>query len=134
MVLLEQHRDSLSAEFKSSLGTMDSKLDQMRLMVEDHGWRISTLETFSDDIGQHFQELESLCSSLQEDNAKLAAKVNLEGRSRQQNICILALPENTENRCPTQFLPDLLREVFGNNVLPPPEKSSAPWPGGKTQA
>lgn len=44
--LLEQHKNSLSAEFKSTLGSMDSKQDQIRALVEDHGQRIASLEFF----------------------------------------------------------------------------------------
>lgn len=122
-VLLEQHRKSISTEFKTSLGAVDNKLDQIRSMVEDHGERISSLETFSNDAEQRLQDLESLCSSLREDNTKLATKVSdLEGRSRRQNIRILGLPENTETGNPPQFFSGLLTEVYGKETLPtPPE-------------
>lgn len=126
-VLLEQHRKSLSAEFKTSLGAVDNKLDQIRSMVEDHGERISSLETFSNNADQRLQDLESLCSSLREDNTKLAAKVSdLEGRSRRQNIRILGLPENTETGNPPQFFSGLLTEVYGKETLStPPEVDRA---------
>lgn len=41
-VLLEQHRNSLYNDFKSSLGAVDHKLDQVCSMVEDFGKRISS--------------------------------------------------------------------------------------------
>lgn len=75
-VLLEQHRKSLPTVFKPSLRAVDHKLGQISLTVEDHGERISSLETFSNDTDQRLKDVESLCSSLREDNTKLAAKVS----------------------------------------------------------
>lgn len=58
---------------------MDSKLDQICALVEDHGQRIS--------------------------NSNLAAKVSdLEGSSWRSNLRILGLPESTESGCPSVML------------------------------
>lgn len=94
--LLERHNDSLSApaEFKSHLGKVDSKLDQICSLVEDHSHRISSLEEFSNDSSQRLHDLESLCSELQVETVSLRANViDLEGRSRRQNIQIIGQPE-----------------------------------------
>ncbi|KAI3357526.1 hypothetical protein L3Q82_015940, partial [Scortum barcoo] len=58
-----------------------------------------------------------------ENNSKLMTKVvDLEGRSRRQNLCILGLAELTEGACPTEFFSGLLSEVIGRDTLPsPPE-------------
>lgn len=133
--VLEDHRQSLSAEFKASFTTLDSKLDQIRLTVEDHGQRLSSLELAADDVSQRVQDLESICTALQEDNTKLKAKVtDLESRSRRQNVRILGIPESTESGRPTEFFSNLLCKVFGSEILPsPPEidrahRSLAPKP------
>ncbi|KAK7929596.1 hypothetical protein WMY93_005991 [Mugilogobius chulae] len=122
--LLEKHRDTLSAEFKTSLTGLETKLDQYKLLVDDHDQRISSLELASDDLSQRVSELENVCSSLREDNAKLKAKlaVDLENRSRRQNIRILGLAESTERGRPTDFFSQFLQEIFGKDTLPsPPE-------------
>ena len=68
-------------------------------------------------------ELENICSGLRESNSKLTAKVvDLEGRSRRQNLRVLGLPEGTESGLPTEFFSKFLCEVFGSETLPsPPE-------------
>ena len=121
--LLEQHRDTLAADFKTSFSQLEAKFDQVRFTVEDHGQRLASLELASDNLSQRVSELENKCSSLREDNSKLMAKVtDLEGRSRRQNLRILGLAESIESGRPTEFFSDLLCEVFGKETLPsPPE-------------
>ncbi|CAL9701054.1 unnamed protein product [Knipowitschia caucasica] len=121
--LLEKHRETLSAEFKASLTGMETKLDQHKLVMDDHDQRISSLELSSDDMSQRVSDLENACCALREDNSKLKAKVlDLENRSRRQNIRILGLTESTEGARPTDFFPLWLQEVFGKDILPsPPE-------------
>lgn len=117
--LLEQHRDALATEFRTSFSQLDSKLDQTRLTVEDHGQRVSSLELAAEDLSQRVVDLENVCTTLSEDNARLKAKVtDLESRSRRQNIRILGLPESIESGRPTEFFSNLLREVFGTETLP----------------
>ena len=125
--LLEQHREALATEFKTSFGQLDSKLDQIKLTVEDHDQRVSSLELSAEDLCQRVVDLENICSTLRSDNTKLMAKVaDLESRSRRQNIRVLGLPESTESGRPTEFFSDLLREVFGSETLPaPPEVDRA---------
>uniref|UniRef100_A0A3P9GX20 L1 transposable element RRM domain-containing protein n=1 Tax=Oryzias latipes TaxID=8090 RepID=A0A3P9GX20_ORYLA len=121
--LLEQHREALATEFKTSFNMLDSKLDQTRLAVEDQGQHVSSLELASEDLSQRVTDLEESLNTLQEANAKLKAKVaDLEGRSRRQNIRNLGVPESTESGSPSKFFSDLLGEVFGAEILPtPPE-------------
>ncbi|XP_036069352.1 cAMP responsive element modulator b [Oryzias melastigma] len=121
--LLEQHREALATEIKTSFNLLDSKLDQTRLTVEDHDQRVSSLELASEDLNQRVTDLEETCTILREANAKLKAKVTeLEGRSRRQNVRILGVPESTEGGSPSKFFSNLLCEVFGAEILPtPPE-------------
>lgn len=121
--LLEEHRAALATEFKTSFSQLDSKLDQTRLAVEDHGQRVSSLELATEDLSQRVVDLEGICSTLRDDNTQLKAKVtDLESRSRRQNIRILGLLESIESGSPTEFFSKLLCEIFGNNTLPsPPE-------------
>lgn len=60
---------------------------------------------------------------LTESNAKLLAKVtDLESRSRRNNIRVVGIPESVEGPRPTAFFADMLKEVFGEDVLDsPPE-------------
>lgn len=121
--LLEQHREALACDFKTSFSTLETKFEQVRTAVEDHGQRLASLELASEDLGQRVSELENLCTGLSENNSKLMAKViDLEGRSRRQNLRILGLAESTEGGRPTEFFSGLLCEIFGKETLPsPPE-------------
>lgn len=133
--LLEKHREALAAEFKTTFSQLDSKLDQTRLAVEEHGQRVSSLELAVEDLHQRVIDLEETCSTLRESNAHLKAKViDLESRSRRQNIRILGLPESIERGHPAEFFSKLLCQIFGDATLPtPPEidrahRSLAPKP------
>lgn len=87
--------------------------------MDDHDQRISSLELASEDLSQRVLDLENISSSLRDENAKLKAKViNLENRSRRQNVHILGLAESTESGRPTEFFSQLLQEVYGKETLP----------------
>lgn len=102
--LLNQLREEIAAEFKSSFGTLEEKLDHIQSKVEDHGQRLPSLELATEDLSQRVSELETICSSLSENNSKLMAKIaDLEGQSRRQNIRILGLSESIERGGPTDF-------------------------------
>lgn len=114
--LLDEHRQALADDFKTSFNQLENKFDQVRSTVDEHGQRLSSLELAAEDLSQRVGELENVCSSLRESNSRLTAKVvDLEGRSRRQNICILGLAESIEGGRPTAFFSDLPCEVFGNS-------------------
>ena len=121
--LLEEQREALATEFKTSFSQLDSKLDQTRLAVEGHGQRVSSLELAAEDLSHRVMDLESIFLTLRDENARLKAKVtDLESQSRSQNIRILGLPDSIESGSPIEFFSKLLCEIFGNNTLPsPPE-------------
>lgn len=125
--LLEEHRKTLAADFKSSFEAMTNTLEGLHSTVTDHGQRISSLEENSNEVDLRLQQLETACSTLQHDNESLKAKLaDLEGRSRRQNIRIIGLPESLEGPRPTAFFSQLLVDVFGMEVLSsPPELDRA---------
>lgn len=133
--LLDEQRKAISADFKSSFEALTTTLEGLHSTVTEHGQRISSLEDNSNEVDLRLQQLETACSTLQQDNVLLKAKVaDLEGRSRRQNIRIIGLPESLEGPRPTVFFSELLVDVFGTEVLPsPPEldrahRSLAPKP------
>ncbi|MEQ2196109.1 hypothetical protein XENOCAPTIV_024227 [Xenoophorus captivus] len=91
--LLQQHREALTSEFKSSANVLSSKLDQVQLALEEQAERVSSLVLATEDLSQRVASLEDSCAALHEDNVKLKDKViDLESRSRRQNIRILGRP------------------------------------------
>lgn len=135
--LLERHRASLAADFKSSFASLEAKLDKVQVEVAGHGRRITDLESSAEEVSQHLQQLEATCSALQDDNKWLKSKLSdLEGRSRRQNIGIVGLPESVECPRPTAFFYQLLVDVLGEQTLPsppgaeqsPPQPCAQTWP------
>jgi len=136
---LADHKQSLLAEIKDTYAKYEAKLDSVQATVNDHQQRIEKLEQFADYIGDVDPRLTDMAS----ENAKLKAKViDLEGRSRRNNIGIIGLPENIEGSQPTAFFSQLLFDVLGTDVLTsPPELDRAhrtltakPGPSGKPRA
>lgn len=117
--LLERHRALLAADFKSSFTSLESKLDKIQTVVSGQAQRMTDLESNTEEVSQHLQQLEATCSWLQEDNKWLKSKLSdLEGRSRRQNIRIVGLPESVEGSRPTAFFSQLLVDVPGEQLLP----------------
>lgn len=70
-MVLEQHREAQATEFKTSFGLLDSKLDQTRITLEDHAQCVSSLELAAEDLSRRVLDLESICATLRDDNARL---------------------------------------------------------------
>lgn len=61
--LLDQHRQALAADFKTSYNQLESKFNQVCSTVDDHGQRLSSLELASEDLSQRVRELENKSAS-----------------------------------------------------------------------
>lgn len=74
-------------------------------------------------LDDRVQTLEATCATLAENNAKLQDKVvDLESRSRLNNIQIVGIPESIEGPQPSVFFAQVLVDILGQGVLPsPPE-------------
>lgn len=127
--MLEEHRAALSTEFRGAVSTLETKLDSIHSKVEDQEQRIISLDSNVNAVRQRIDTLEASYAALANDNAKLKAKaMNLEGRSRRNNVRIIGLPESIEGPRPTEFFSELLVEVLGGQVLlSPPELDRAHW-------
>lgn len=90
---------------------------------------VSALLKKTNELDLRLQQLEFACSTPQQDNVLLKAKLaDLEGHSRRQNIRIIGLPESLKGSRPTVFFSQLLVDVFGTEVLStPPELDRAHW-------
>lgn len=57
--------------------------------------------------------LETSLATLSKENKMLKSKLNdLEGRSRRNNIRIVGIPEGAEKGRPTEFVAELIKELF----------------------
>ena len=120
--LLEEHRTALSAEFKLAITSLETKLDCVQTTISDHGQRLTSLEANANQVSDKLGEIEAKFTALEDSYNKLKAKaIDLESRSRGNNIRIAGVPESAEGAQPTAFFSKLLLEIFGDGVL-----SSAP--------
>lgn len=126
-MLLEEHRAELSSEFKSAFSSLEAKMDTLHTTVNDHEQRLLSLEANADASSLTVRTLESEYTTLADQHAKLKAKVlDLEGRSRRNNIRIFGLPEMIEGPQPSTFFTELLMEVFSASLFTsPPELDRA---------
>lgn len=121
--LLEQHRQALSAEIKTAISTLEEKIDRIQTTLSDHTHKIVSLESSANVLDERVVALEAACATLTESNAKLQDKVvDLESRSRRNNIRIVGLPESLEGPRPSVFSAQALVDILGEDILPsPPE-------------
>lgn len=87
-------------------------------LASDHETRILSLETSLD--------------NLRKENKSLKFKINdLEGRLRRNHIRIIGIPEGSEKRRPTEFVADLIKQLFVD-FSDPPVIDRAQSPSAKT--
>ncbi|CAI5655064.1 unnamed protein product [Oreochromis niloticus] len=96
--------------------------------------RLQEVENASSDHDHRLSLVEKTCLKLQADNEALRLKVlDLEGRSRRQNIKIVGLPEKIENGRMVEFLSKFLPKLLGaDNFDKPLDIDRAHRLGGRT--
>ncbi len=93
--LLDEHRQALSAEFKSTISSLETKIDCLQTAVSDHSSKIASLEYNANVLDERMLALEMTYTALSDSNAKLLAKVTyLESCSHRNNVRIIGLPES----------------------------------------
>lgn len=102
--LLEEHRTALSAEFNLAITSLETKLDCVQTTISDHGQRLTSLEANANQVSDKLGEMEVKFTALEDSYNKLKSKaINLESRSRRNNIRIAGVPESAESAQPTAF-------------------------------
>ena len=127
---LASHRQGISDDFNKALTALEGKLDGISTTVTANSFKLTALETSVNDQDRRLSVLEEKTSTLTTSNAKLAAKVlDLESRSRRNNIRVIGLPETIEGTQPTAFFSNMLGEVFGDVLGSPPDVKGPtdPW-------
>lgn len=125
--LLENHKEPLSAEFKTAISVLDSKIDRVQTTVSDYRQRITSLESNADSVSECLDTLEAMCTKLAASNVKLKVEAaDLEARSRHNNILIIGLPESIEGPWLTSFFSDLPHQLLGEQILPSPPDCITP--------
>ena len=115
---LGELRVAIAEDFKAAIAELDTEIESTNQMVASQSQSIVDFEKASKFNAGRINELEKLCTSLQESVQRLSVKmVDLKGRSRRHNLRIAGLAEGVEaGSRPTDFFTKLLRDTMGSKV------------------
>ena len=129
-------KTSLTTEFRTTIASLEAKIDNIQIQISDQGQRLTSLEENASRCSDKIEVLDARCASLEDSYLKLKAKVvDVESRGRRNNIRLIGLPEMIEKDQLSTFFSDLLVEIMGKDLLPEaPEldfvhRALAPRPG-----
>lgn len=104
------------------MAKLEERLDRIQTTVTVHSGKLDDLKSNANRQDERLLAMETTCAKLTASNDKLAAKViDLESRSRRNNIRVLGLPESIEGLQPTTFFSKMLAEIFGDILDSSPE-------------
>uniref|UniRef100_A0A674A137 L1 transposable element RRM domain-containing protein n=1 Tax=Salmo trutta TaxID=8032 RepID=A0A674A137_SALTR len=115
----EDMAEGTAEDLKATIAELDTKIESTIRTVASQGQSIVDLEkAFKFNAGR-IDELEKLCTSLQDSVQRLSVKVvDLEGRSRRHNLRVVGLADGVEpGSRPTDFFAKLLKDAMGSDVL-----------------
>lgn len=93
---------------------LEASLASTQASLVSLGDRIKEVENATADYDRRLSLVEQKCAKTQSENEELRHKViDLEARSRRQNIKIVGLPEKVENGRPTEFLIKFIPDLLG---------------------
>lgn len=123
-VELVKVKTDIKESFKGEMATLekkiDAKFDAMQLTINDHRTTLEHLEQSATASADAVTKLQAQVKSLSEQVSELTEKcIDLEGRSKRQNIRIAGIREGMENgQGAGEFVAKLLMEVLGLDELP----------------
>lgn len=113
----------MSNKMDNRFNSLETSLKASQATLLEHANRIAAMENMSSDIDDRLLKLEQRTGALEAANKALQEKViDLESRSRRQNIKIIGLPENMENGRPADFVSQLFPTLFGRQHFSKPVK------------
>uniref|UniRef100_A0AAV2LE10 Uncharacterized protein n=1 Tax=Knipowitschia caucasica TaxID=637954 RepID=A0AAV2LE10_KNICA len=128
-------RETTKADIKTVHDKLMGKVESLFSMQKEAAVTQSDMEQSLSDTSDRLTALENSYQTLAADQKKLEEKcIDLENRSRRQNIRILNIPERAENNMPTIFIATFLSKVLGEENFDGPilvdcaHRSLAPKP------
>lgn len=113
----------MSNKMNDRFNSLETSLLATQATLLEHANRITAVENMSSDHDDRLLKLEQLTTKLEDANKVLQEKViDLEARSRRQNIKIVGLPENVESGRLIDFVSNLFPTLFGKEHFPRPIK------------
>lgn len=94
-------------------------LQASQATLTEHASRLSAVEMMASDHDNRLAALELQAKHLSDANKTLLDKVvDLEARSRRQNIKIIGLPEKAESNRPAEFVSNFIENLLGSEHFP----------------
>lgn len=112
---------SMNKTMTDRFDALEATLASTQASLVSLGQRVATIEEANSSQDIRLTKVEQTCMELQKENRALHAKViDLEARSRRQNIKIVGLPEKIEGARPVDFLEKFIPELLGASNFPKP--------------
>lgn len=107
---------SMSKTMTDRFDLLEASMASTQASLVCLGDRIKEVENATADYDRRISLVEQKCAKVQSENKALCEKViDLEARSRRQNIKIVGLPERIENGRPTEFLTKFIPDLLGTS-------------------
>ncbi|KAL1256460.1 hypothetical protein QQF64_012005 [Cirrhinus molitorella] len=105
---------NMSKTMTDRFDLLEASLASTQATLVSLGNRITEVENAAADYDRRLSLVEQKWLKIQSENISLREKlVDLEARSRRQNIRIVGLPEKIENGRPTEFLTEFIPDLLG---------------------
>lgn len=111
----------MSQKMESRFNSLDAILKANQATLDEHEARLSDVEHASSAHDGRLSAVEQQVKRLEDANKALLEKViDLEARSRRQNIKIVGLPETVEDGRPADFVSNMMLALFGRENFSKP--------------
>ena len=116
---IESANKDLHAEIKSVKHELGASIDGLQTTLSAHDGRLTELEKSATFNGDNVAELQTTVDRLKEAVLRLEARCDdEESRNRRNNLLLSGVSEGLELNQPTQFVSELLKEVFQLSEAP----------------
>ena len=106
--------ESMNKTMTDRFDTLEATLASTQASLVSLGNRMTEIEEANSSYDLRLSQVEQACMKMQTENHALRSKViDLEARSRRQNIKIVGLPERIEKKRPVEFLEKFIPELLG---------------------
>ncbi|CAJ1077379.1 hypothetical protein KUCAC02_016574 [Xyrichtys novacula] len=114
-------RDEISAGLETHLKPIKDDMKKIQESIMSCVEKIASLEAAANETDLRLIKLEQVNKSLADEVVSLRRKTDsLENYSRKLNIKVYNLPEQIEMGNPTAFINEMLSDLFGHDIGPPP--------------
>ncbi len=119
-LMLEKISDKILSVLNERFDKLEATFQVMQATQQELSDKIDAVEGQTNDHEARIVSLEDSLNTLHKENKMLKSKLNdLEGRSRRNNIRLIGIPEGVEKGRPTEFVAELIKQLFADFSDPP---------------